>query len=65
MEKHALSADSVFGFGDAENDLSFLQLLGVTGSPANASAAVKAKVDFVSTLADIAGLDDFLTARVV
>ncbi len=51
---------TAYGFGDAENDLSFLSLVGTSGCPSNALPSVKAQVSYCSAQPDILGLLDFL-----
>ena len=51
---------TAYGFGDAENDFSFLSLVGTSGCPSNALPSVKAQVSYCSAQPDILGLLDFL-----
>lgn len=62
LKERGLSAKDAYGFGDAENDLSFLKLLGTTGAPGNASRAVKKQVNKVSAHQNIYGLLDFISS---
>ena len=48
------------GAGDTSSDIDFLRWVGRSAAPANATADVKAAVDFVSTADDAAGLHDIL-----
>lgn len=65
LKQEGLLADDAYGFGDAENDLSFLKLLGKTGAPNNASDVVKSEVDYVSEHNDVSGLIDFINDVVI
>lgn len=51
---------STLSIGDSENDLDVLSLTGYRAAPANAAAAVKAVVDYVSPLPGVAGVLDIL-----
>ena len=51
-----LRANSVVGFGDAENDQPFLRLCGFAVAVANAIPAIKEDADLVSTRAEGAGV---------
>ena len=48
------------GIGDSNSDLSFVRLVGHSAAPANASADVKAAVDYVSSLENGSGVVDIL-----
>lgn len=52
--------EDAFGFGDSHNDRSFLELVGHSGAPANASEEIRALVDRVSTGGELGGLVDFV-----
>ncbi len=51
-----LAAESVLGVGDAENDLAFLRVCGVSAAVANALPDVKAAADIVTPYDDGAGV---------
>jgi len=48
------------GIGDSPSDLTFLTLIGAAAAPANAAAAVKAAVSYVSPFADGDGVVDII-----
>jgi len=48
LRDFGLAAVDVLGVGDAENDLAFLKVCGVSAAVANALAAVKAQADIVT-----------------
>ena len=48
------------GVGDTSSDVDFLRLVGHPAAPQNATADVKAVVDYVSARVDVAGLMDIL-----
>jgi HAD superfamily hydrolase (TIGR01484 family) len=58
-EQIGTHATEMAGFGDSQNDLSFLDLVGISGGPSNASVEIQKRVDFLSTKRDIHGLIDF------
>jgi hypothetical protein len=55
-----LSLAQIGGIGDATSDLSFLQLVGFAAAPANATAAVRQAVAYVSPYEDGEGVIDVL-----
>ena len=52
--------EDAFGFGDSHNDRSFLELVGHSAAPANASAEIRELVDRVSASDELRGLVDFV-----
>jgi hydroxymethylpyrimidine pyrophosphatase-like HAD family hydrolase len=60
-----LAARDTVGVGDAENDHAFLALCGRKVAVANALPTVKARVDFVTTGADGAGVVELITTILV
>ena len=55
-----LSLDEVAGVGDADPDLAFLERTGFSAAPSNATANVRARVDYVSAQPNGKGLIDIL-----
>jgi len=52
--------DQIGGIGDSASDLKFLSILGCSAAPANATAEVRARVDYVSPHEDGDGVVDIL-----
>ena len=55
-----LDTASMLGVGDSDNDLPFLSLVGYSAAPANANAAVKSKVQYISPMSTVDGVRDIL-----
>lgn len=56
----AISLDQIVGVGDAENDLTFLQLCGYSVAVANALPTIKEQVDRVTTHSRGAGVTELI-----
>jgi len=59
-EETGIPLEEMGGIGDSASDLKFLRLVDLSAAPANASAEVKAEVDYVSPYQDGAGVVDIL-----
>lgn len=60
LQKTGFDPSLVVGFGDAENDVSFLKLCGMSVAVANAIEALKEEVDVVTTRNDGAGVAEII-----
>lgn len=59
-ERTGIGPEQMAGMGDALADISFLQMVGLAGAPANAHAEVKALAHFVSEKSDAEGALEFI-----
>ncbi len=59
-ERTGIAPDEMAGMGDARPDLSFLELVGIAGAPANAHEEVKQVAHFVSSASDAEGALEFI-----
>jgi hydroxymethylpyrimidine pyrophosphatase-like HAD family hydrolase len=60
LQKTGFDPSVVVGFGDAENDLSFLKLCGMSVAVANAIEPLKEEVDVVATWNDGTGVAEII-----
>jgi hydroxymethylpyrimidine pyrophosphatase-like HAD family hydrolase len=59
-ERTGIAPDEMAGMGDARPDVSFLEMVGIAGAPANAHHDVKAVAHFVSQKSDAEGALEFI-----